>query len=212
MKSVTTVFAAAALFAATAANAVTYTSSPGAPDPGPAFGETLVVTFDAPNAPGYVWTAGTIATTPVSIAGAARPALGGSGFGYVSSAMANNFATLSTPDLKSISFYWGSIDTYNTLQVLGAGGAVVYTINGGMFPPATGNQGASATNRRVFITAGPNEVITGLTFRSTGVAFEFDNFAADAVPEPEQWALLIAGFGLVGAAARRQRRNSGAVA
>lgn len=212
MKSATPVFVAAALFAATAANAVIHTSSPGAPDPGPAFGETLVVTFDAPNASGYVWTAGTIATTPVSITGAAMPALGGSGFGYVSSRMANNFATLSTPDLKSISFYWGSIDTHNTLQVLGAGGSVIYTINGGMFPPATGNQGASATNRRVFITAGPNEKITGLKFRSTGVAFEFDNLAAAAVPEPEQWALLIAGFGLVGAAARRQRRATVAAA
>jgi len=50
-------------------------------------------------------------------------------------------------------------------------------------------------------------MITGLRFGSTGVAFEFDNFAAAAVPEPAAWAKMIGGFGLVGAAARRRRNG-----
>jgi hypothetical protein len=45
------------------------------------------------------------------------------------------------------------------------------------------------------------------------VAFEFDSFAATevitpgggAVPEPATWAMLLAGFGLVGVSARRRR-------
>jgi len=37
------------------------------------------------------------------------------------------------------------------------------------------------------------------------VAFEFDDIAANAVPEPASWAMLIMGFGLVGAAARRRK-------
>lgn len=39
------------------------------------------------------------------------------------------------------------------------------------------------------------------------VVFSAATAVAGAVPEPDSWALLIAGFGLVGAAARRQRRH-----
>ncbi len=48
-------------------------------------------------------------------------------------------------------------------------------------------------------------VVTGLRFASAG---QFDGFqnALTAVPEPMSWTLLIAGFGIVGAAQRRQRR------
>lgn len=198
--------AVAAMLAASAANAVIVTGAFGAPDPGPGAGQTMVVDFDNPNAAGYVWSAGTIATSITTDGTAAAPAQDTTRYGYVSSALTNNFATLSTPDLNSISFYWGSIDDYNHVDVLGAGGAVIYTIDGAMLPPANGNQSSSNTNRRIFISAAPNQVITGLTFRSTGVAFEFDDIAAAAVPEPQSWALLIAGFGLVGATARRQRR------
>jgi PEP-CTERM motif len=206
----------AALLLATSAQAVSVTGTFGAPDPGPAFGQTVVVSFDAPNTAGFVWSGG-IATSCSSIAGAAMPALGGgtaSCFGYVSSALSPNNATLSTPDLSSISFYWGSIDLYNTVDVLGAGGATIFTISGGTLPPSNGNQSQPSTNRRVNFVAGAGEVITGLRLKSTGIAFEFDNFAATpagggtfgSVPEPSSWAMLIAGFGMVGAA-RRRRRN-----
>jgi hypothetical protein len=196
----------AALLAASAANAVTITGAFGAPDPGPGPGQTIVVDFSNPNAAGYVWSAGTIATANTTSSAAAAPAFDATTYGYVSPAFANNFATLSTPNLKSISFYWGSIDDYNFLDILGAGGAVIYTVDGSMLPPANGDQSSSDTNRRIYIAAGAGETITGLTFRSTKVAFEFDDIAAAAVPEPQQWAMLIAGFGLVGAVARRQRR------
>jgi PEP-CTERM motif len=196
--------ALAAILATSAANAVTFTSSAGAPDPGPSAGQALVVTFDAANAPGYTWTAGTIATAIGSSSAAAAPANDATVYGYVSSALTPNFATLSTPNVKSISFYWGSIDSYNSLDVLGAGNSLLLTITGNDLPPDNGDQFAAATNRRIFITAGAGETITGLTFRSTGVAFEFDTIAA-AVPEPQTWAMLIGGFGMVGFAARRRR-------
>jgi probable HAF family extracellular repeat protein len=53
--------------------------------------------------------------------------------------------------------------------------------------------------------------ITGLTFASAG---QFDGFQialSGAVPEPASWAMLIAGFGLVGAVQRRRRRQAVAV-
>lgn len=174
-------------------------------DPGAAAGQTIVVDFDTPNAAGYSFTAGTISTALGTSGNGATPAGNTSIYGYVSSAVAPAFATLSTPNLRSISFYWGSIDAFYSLDVLGAGGSLLTTITGAVLPPDNGNQFLPSTNRRIFITAGLGEVITGLTFRSSGVAYEFDTIAASAVPEPQAWALLIAGFGMVGAAARRRR-------
>jgi hypothetical protein len=47
---------------------------------------------------------------------------------------------------------------------------------------------------------------TGLTGASGRDAMaEFSAYNVASVPEPESWAMMIAGFGLVGAAARRQR-------
>ncbi len=198
--------AIAVTLAASAANAVTLTSTPG-PDSVVGPTETVVVDFTNPNAAGYIWSAGVLATNTGTINGtAAAPYLDTTTYGYVSTKLPSSFATLSTPSLKSISLYWGSIDTYNFLDVLGPGNSVLLTIKGTDFPQSNGAQTAAATNRRVFITAGAGERITGLKFRTTDVAFEFDTIAADAVPEPESWALLIAGFGLVGATARRRRR------
>jgi hypothetical protein len=116
-----------------------------------------------------------------------------------------NTATLDTPNLRVISFYWGSIDRYNKVEVLDKDGNVLHTVNGGDFSAADGNQLVPGTNRRVFFTAAPGTPISGLRLTSTGIAFEFDDFAASAVPEPATWAMMIAGFGLVGVASRRRR-------
>jgi hypothetical protein len=47
----------------------------------------------------------------------------------------------------------------------------------------------------------------GLSFTSTSGVFLTDTGAPGAVPEPASWALLIAGFGLVGAVQRRRART-----
>jgi hypothetical protein len=191
------------------AHAVTMTSLPGAPDPGPGMGETIVVDFDNANAAGYTWSAGTIATAMGTTGGvAAAPAGDATKYGYVSSALTPNFATLSTPMLKSISLYWGSVDKYNFVDVLGAGNVVLGTFSGGMLPQSDGNQFINSTNRRVTFTAGTGEVITGLTIRSTGVAFEFDDIAAAPIPEPGTWALMAGGLAAVGFLARRRKQQA----
>jgi hypothetical protein len=78
-------------------------------------------------------------------------------------------------------------------------------------------QNADANFQRVSYTS-PGALITRITFASTGggtVNTGLDNIMitdgiTTGVPEPASWALLIAGFGLVGAARRRQHKHQSA--
>ena len=81
-------------------------------------------------------------------------------------------------------------------------GPVLATIVGTqIFDPANGNQTDPNTNPVVLLTFGDDIYgqVTGLRFNATDDAFEFDNLAV-AVPEPTTWAMMIGGFGLLGAA------------
>jgi len=82
-----------------------------------------------------------------------------------------------------------------------------------------GNQ-AFAPNNKLDVLAEGDEVISSITFSGLeGVnpvlpfdfrdikQVSFDAVFDSAVPEPQSWALLIAGFGLVGGAMRAQRRK-----
>jgi hypothetical protein len=209
--------AALALVASSDAGAVTVTSLAGAPDPGPRPGEQRVVSFDAPPAPGFSWTGG-LATATGTVRGLhSAPAGNTTVYGYVSSANADPYATLFTPALTSISFYWGSMDSHNWLWVLGADLQPIRFIHMSTIPfdRAAYAAGGGGRARRLLITANAGETIHGLRFWGRGRSFEFDDFAATlaptldtdgtGVPEPRSWAMLIAGFGLTGAIARRRR-------
>ena len=203
------------IMSATAGHAVTYTAVAGAPDPGFSADQTSLVDFDTPTPPpGYTLTGGYGFRTGTS-GDAAAPAQDATQYFYVSSALTPNKATLTTAfDLSKISFYWGSIDTYNSVDVLGAGGITLGLFGGALFQPANGDQTGSSSNERVTFTANRGEVITGLRFVSTGVAFELDTVAGAAavngdanaaVPEPAAWVMMVGGLGLVDATARRRR-------
>ncbi len=210
MKTMLSLLAAAAL--ATSAGAVTVTSVAGAPDPGPTALQTIL--FDFESATPQLTGSYTLATGSVGGQYAA-PALDTTQYAVVPMAGAGggtatlDLTGLANP-LKSFSFYWGSIDGYNTLELLN-GNTVFATILGSDLPPANGDQGAAITNRRVNFMLAPGEVVTSVRFTSTQAAFEFDDFAG-AVPEPANWAMLIMGFGLIGGAARLRRNNAGVVA
>ncbi|MBC7802588.1 MAG: PEP-CTERM sorting domain-containing protein [Candidatus Parcubacteria bacterium] len=92
---------------------------------------------------------------------------------------------------------WNSLSFYNGTTQLGA------TLNGSaILNPPNGNQ----TFARYFnIYAGAGEVITSIRFTANTNAFETDNHAfIAAIPEPETYAMLLAGLGLLGFVARRR--------
>lgn len=230
MLRVVTVLAVVGL--AMPARAVSFFSIGGAPDPGLAQFETSLVSFDAPNSAGIVETdRGDVGLFTGSHWNAAAPAgdatryMGIGGGGAATFDFRGYFSAQSQRP-RSFSVYVGSVDTYNHIDILDRSLAVVSTINGVDLPGSNGDQGAAITNRRLYINFDPLEQIGGLTFRSDGIAFEFDSIAASSArfrppplngaapdrlpsmsitPEPEDWVMLLAGFGLVGVAVRRRR-------
>ena len=245
-----TVTVVAAVALASPADAMTYFSvgaasfAKGGQDTGVPTGLTPVVTFDAATAAGIVETD----TGPVGIyAGhgfanghmvAARPAGDKTAYEAVGAGGSATFdfsGYLKTHKIETVSVYWGSIDSYNTLEILNKRGGLIGSITGSQLPAANGDQGASITNRRVFISLARSDHFGALRFLSSGVAFEYDNIGAgpavfnapnggvfdvtpsvlsgrgsSAVPEPAVWALMLTGLGLAGAALRRRRSPTAA--
>jgi hypothetical protein len=92
--------------------------------------------------------------------------------------------------------YWGSIDSYNTIEFY-QGATLVGSITGNMVgAPANGNQADGNQNRYVNIVS--NSALTNfdsIRFVTGSPAFEVDNFALTAaVPEASTWAMMILGF------------------
>ena len=112
--------------------------------------------------------------------------------------------------ITSVGYDWGSIDRFNFIKAY-SGDSLVSTIYGSAFPPATGATGSAATNRFVTLNYAASSNVTKLVFGSDTNSFELDNVSVAAVPEPATWAMLVVGFGLVGAAKRR-RTTTAAVA
>ena len=203
---------AAVSFSASAQAAVFITTEAGAPDVGPAAAETRVITFDSGLESGVTLTGtggqlvtGNKASRYAAPAGDDTQYLAvGSGSG--TSAFLNFTSFLNFQDVSQFSFYWGSIDLYNTVQLVDRLGNVFYSLSGGQLPPATGDQVSGQTNRRVtFNLTGAERELGGLRFISTSPAFELDTISFAVVPEPATWGLMILGFGAVGYALRRKR-------
>lgn len=100
---------------------------------------------------------------------------------------------------QNIAFDWGTVDSYNTFALLDAAGNAFYTLTGQQVMPNNGTVGTRIS------LASTDQAIYGLRLYSGQPAFEVDNvtFSA-AVPEPATWAMMILGFGLVGASMRRR--------
>lgn len=201
----TTAMLAAAALAAPAQAAPTITFSPGSPVPLP--GTAVIQNFDG-IAPGTsIGTGANVFADSVSGV-AARPAFGSTG-NFAAVQGPNGSYTINFGPANLFAFTLGSLDTYNSLTLLFSDStSITYQggqiINGLSFP--SGNQISGESNGQVRFTALSGDPrIVGATFSSTQNSFEFDNIAIGAVPEPVTWAMMIAGFGLIGSTLRRRR-------
>ena len=105
--------------------------------------------------------------------------------------------------LSYFGFLWGSPDAYNSVSFYN-GATLLGSFDGSaILVPPNGDQ----TYSRYFnVFAGAGEAITRIVFASGSNAFETDNHAfVAAVPEPEIYAMMIAGLGLMGFVARRRQ-------
>jgi hypothetical protein len=183
-------------------------------DAAPAAGESMVWNFDAIHDTTHFSYVGL--TFPATVPGvAAEPAGDSSVFGAAEPGTNAIFSTNAGFQLNSLSFYLGSLDSFNTLSFLHNGTLITqFTGNQLTVPnPANGDQSAGDTNRRYFFSMAAADGVNQVVFSSTGAGFEFDNIAAaiSAVPEPQTWAMMILGFGLIGLMLRNGRRQAGAL-
>lgn len=188
------------------ASAVTFVTAPGSISTFAAPSGT-VVDFNGALPSGFTLTGGSyLLTTGNTPFISATPAFS-DGSGYLS-VQAGGLATLqSAAGYRSVSVFVGSIDTFNTVQVLNTVGAVIGTFTGTDFTAsANGDQSLPSTNRRVTFFANAAETIGGIRFLSSGNSLEVDNVVF-AVPEPATWLLMIVGLALVGQAMRVRRGN-----
>lgn len=193
------------------AQAATTVSSTNGPDTGPPAGQRVLYDFES-GAPAGL--SGNFAIVQGSVAGQYAAPLGDTTH-YLTVPLngSSGSATLALGTaLSSLSLYWGSIDTYNTISFADAGGRSLGAFTGAQVPPAPadGSQGNALNNRRVNFDFGGSRA-SSVTFTSGNKAFEVDNIAG-AVPEPATWAMLLVGMGLVGGAVRRRRTGGVVVA
>lgn len=115
-------------------------------------------------------------------------------------------------------FLWGSPDSYNTVSFFSNGTMVGSFTGVDVFPVADGTQGALAGGQYVNFWAGEGEQFDTVKFYSDSDAFETDNHAVFAppviqietalpVPEPETYALMLAGLFAVGFMSRNRRAD-----
>ncbi len=143
-------------------------------------------------ADGPIWTAAT--TIPLSAQQAAAQLFGGSAGDYAISTVGNNINTINFS-----AFVDGYDDPSHLLDPVAQDFVGVFGAN---YSAGAGNYSAYVFDHacgRFYCAAGGGESAINYAFRVT------DGPATGGVPEPDSWALLIAGFGLVGAASRRRR-------
>ncbi len=192
-----------ALAAAPASAAVMWSFSPGLASPGVGF--TVINTFDT--ALGITGSNFQIKTPPSDKNGAPPANSIPSGTPYLSVLRGGSATVDFGVAVTAFQFDWGSIDSFNTLSIRSTGADPIIVPGANFTNPANGNQVSPGTNGLFSVWSTAGETFTGLTFASSSNSFEVDNLAIGglAVPEPATWAMMILGFGGVGATLRQRR-------
>ncbi|QSP94753.1 PEP-CTERM sorting domain-containing protein [Marinobacter salinisoli] len=105
-------------------------------------------------------------------------------------------------------FFWGSVDTYNTIEFFD-GMTSVASFGGGDITPeliADGNQGSWNSNRYVNFFFDGGHTFDSFVMTSTSFAFETDNHSYGNVAVPESGTLGLLSLGLLGLGLARRRK------
>ncbi len=199
------------------ANAVTIVATPGALTGSVPAEQGGLVNFSAPSTGSFAsgtFTENGIAFSPTTpgqggtVVSGTSPGNYANPAGYVGNYMAilgGQSETLKFSNSMDIfGLYWGSIDTYNSVEFLLNGAQVGAIIKGSDLAvpiEASGNQLGPDSNAYVTFS---NLLFDEVILSSTGNSFEFSNVAA-AAPEPATWAMMVLGFAGIGFLAYRRK-------
>jgi hypothetical protein len=113
---------------------------------------------------------------------------------FLTTGMGTVTLSFSSPE-NYFGILWGSVDPYNTLSFYGANGLIQSLTGTQVLAGANGNQGVNGT---IYENIWSSVPYTSVVATSSQYAFEFDNVAYSAVPEPTTiiaGALLLLPFG-----------------
>jgi hypothetical protein len=199
MKLIKKVLVVAAAMAALQAQALTVTVTAG---PVSAEAGAVTIDFDSAAPANWSYTGGALFNANQSGITARPPGSTGNFWSIgTSGGQAGPGMVTLAGGAKYYGFLWGSPDSYNSVSFYN-GASLLGSFDGSsVYPPANGNQ---SIGRFFNAYVGAGESITSIKFISNGNAFETDNHAVLAVPEPETYALMLLGLAAVGAAVRRR--------
>jgi hypothetical protein len=105
-------------------------------------------------------------------------------------------------------FYLGSPDAGNSVTFLLNGVEVGGGVGTGTYAlgsPGPGNISTSDNSTSSYLSFNAGGLFNQVRFTTGQVAMEVDNFAVSAIPEPGEWAMMVAGLGVVSLIARRRK-------
>lgn len=184
-----------------AANAATTVTAVAATNP--YSGPTPTYDFDLAG-PAPISGGGSVRTG--SVPGVARQPTGSTGQYY---AVGGNLGGPAILDLSSfgevgtLSLLWGTMDDYNTLDILDDLGGVLFSRIGSELSAEAGSTAALVTFQ---FTGATRAAVDSVRFSSSDAAFEFDNINVVAVPEPGVWMMMLLGFAAVGFSLRSRKK------
>jgi hypothetical protein len=139
--------------------------------------------------------------------GAAPELAGGADTGAYLSILGGGTATIDfAASVSEYKLYVGSLDSYNTISFTGTGGtsydgdALLLASGADANSVGSGNQTSKFTNGVFTFTF--DAPVTGVVLSSTTNSLE-----VGGVPEPATWAVMLLGFGGIGASMRNARRR-----